>query len=101
MFLNCFLLKNPTIFHCFILNYSSLGLSEGDPDTVEFADWVDNAATVVENLGSKETRIDIFVGRRYQYEIDLNNPINVTCPLTILNGHPSRNYINELTFKSN
>ena len=31
---------------------SSLGESEGDKETVEFADWVDNAATVLERLGS-------------------------------------------------
>ena len=24
--------------------------------------------------------------RSYKYEIDLNNPINITCPLTILHG---------------
>ena len=42
-----------------LLSYdpSSLGLSEGDMDTVELSDWVEDAATVLETLGSKENII--------------------------------------------
>ena len=43
--------------NAFSYDASSLGMSEGDPDTVEFADWVENAATVMEVLGSNDNII--------------------------------------------
>ena len=33
---------------------SSIGESEGRLETVEFTDWVENAATVLESLGSAD-----------------------------------------------
>ena len=36
---------------------SSLGQSEGSMEMVEFGDWVDNAVTVLETLGSDDNVI--------------------------------------------
>ena len=42
------------ILNVFSYDATSLGRSKGSIDTVELADWVDNAATVLETLGSKK-----------------------------------------------